>query len=87
MNIAEIESRIKEMVVERLFLKVAPEEANIPTAITGAKRDIVLMNAGAGLFIAGKAESMKDGVRLAAELIDSGKALEKIKEMIEVSNG
>ena len=55
--------------------------------ITGAKRDIVLMNAGAGLFIAGKAESMKDGVRLAAELIDSGKALEKIKEMIEVSNG
>ena len=55
--------------------------------ITGAKRDIVLMNAGAGLFIAGKAESMKDGVRLAAELIDSGKALEKIKEMVEVSNG
>ena len=55
--------------------------------ITGAKRDIVLMNAGAGLFIAGKAESLKDGVRLAAELIDSGKALEKIKEMIEVSNG
>ena len=55
--------------------------------ITGAKRDIVLMNAGAGLFIAGKAESIQDGVRLAAELIDSGKALEKIKEMIEVSNG
>ncbi len=55
--------------------------------ITGAKRDIVLMNAGAGLFIAGKAESLKDGVRLAAELIDSGKALEKIKEMVEVSNG
>ena len=55
--------------------------------ITGAKRDIVLMNAGAGLFIAGKAETMQDGVRLAAELIDSSKALEKIKEMIEVSNG
>ena len=55
--------------------------------ITGAKRDIVLMNAGAGLFIAGKAESIQAGVRLAAELIDSGKALEKIKEMIEVSNG
>ena len=55
--------------------------------ITGAKRDIVLMNAGAGLFIAGKAESIQAGVRLAAELIDSGKALEKIREMIEVSNG
>ena len=55
--------------------------------ITGAKRDIVLMNAGAGLFVAGKAESIGDGVRLAAELIDSGKALAKIGEMVEVSNG
>jgi len=55
--------------------------------ITGAKRDIVLMNAGAGLFVAGKAESIEDGVRLAAELIDSGKALAKIGEMVEVSNG
>lgn len=55
--------------------------------ITGAKRDIVLMNAGAGLFVAGKAESIEDGVRLAAELVDSGKALAKIGEMVEVSNG
>ena len=55
--------------------------------ITGAKRDIVLMNAGAGLYVAGKAESIEDGVRLAAELIDSGKALAKIGEMVEVSNG
>ena len=55
--------------------------------ITGAKRDIVLMNAGAGLFVAGKAESIEDGVRLAADLIDSGKALAKIGEMVEVSNG
>ena len=55
--------------------------------ITGAKRDIVLMNAGAGLYVAGKAESIEDGVRLAAELIDSGKAVKKIDEMAEVSNG
>ena len=55
--------------------------------ITGAKRDIVLLNAGAALFCAGAAESIQDGVSLAAEMIDSGKALKKIDEMIEVSNG
>lgn len=54
--------------------------------ITGAKRDIVLMNAGAGLFIAGKADSMAAGVKLAAELIDSGAASKKIDEFILVSN-
>ena len=55
-------------------------------AITGAKRDIVLMNAGAGLFIAGKADSMAKGVKLAGELIDSGAALAKVEDMIRVSN-
>ena len=40
----------------------------------GAKRNAVLLNAGAALYIAGKAESMADGVKLAGELIDSGKA-------------
>ena len=44
------------------------------------------MNAGAALYIAGKAETMKDGVALAGELIDSGKALETLKKLIEVSN-
>ena len=53
--------------------------------ITGAKRDIVLMNAGAGLFIAGKAESMSDGVKLASNLIDSGAAAKKLEEIIRLS--
>ncbi|MBP3879625.1 MAG: anthranilate phosphoribosyltransferase, partial [Lachnospiraceae bacterium] len=52
----------------------------------GCKRDAVLMNAGASLYIAGKADSMKDGIALAAELIDSGKAYETLQKMIEVSN-
>ena len=52
----------------------------------GVKRDAVLLNAGAALYIGGKAESMKDGVALAAELIDSGKALETLEKLIEVSN-
>ena len=40
----------------------------------GHKRNAVLLNAGAALYIAGKAESFKDGIELAKELIDSGKA-------------
>ena len=50
------------------------------------KRDAVLMNAGASLYIGGKAGSMKDGVALAAEIIDSGKALETLNKLIEASN-
>ena len=52
----------------------------------GAKRDAVLLNAGASLYIGGKAESFKDGVKLAADIIDSGKALEVLNKFIEVSN-
>lgn len=52
----------------------------------GPKRDAVLMNAGASLYITGKADTFKDGIALAAELIDSGKATETLKKIIEVSN-
>lgn len=52
----------------------------------GAKRDATLLNAGASLYIGGKAQSMKEGIALAAELIDSGKAYEVLEKLIEVSN-
>ena len=52
----------------------------------GPRRDAVLLNAGAALTIGGKAESMKEGVALAAELIDSGKAMQTLQALIEVSN-
>ena len=52
----------------------------------GPKRNAVLMNAGASLYIYGKAESLKEGVELAAEIIDSGKALETLEKFIEISN-
>ena len=52
----------------------------------GHKRNAVLMNAGASLYIAGKAESMKDGISLAGEIIDSEKALDTLKTFVEVSN-
>jgi anthranilate phosphoribosyltransferase len=52
----------------------------------GPKRDAVLMNAGAALYINDKAESLAEGIKLAAELIDSGKATEVLEKFIEVSN-
>ncbi len=66
------------------------ENAQITLAILkgekGHKRNAVLMNAGAALYIGGKAGSMKEGIALGAELIDSGKALETLGKLIEVSN-
>lgn len=51
----------------------------------GAKRNAVLLNAGAALYIAGKAESMADGVKLAGELIDSGKATNVLERFVAES--
>ena len=66
------------------------ENAEITKAILsgekGPKRDAVLMNAGAALYIGGKAESLAEGVRLAAEIIDSGKAMTTLEKLISVSN-
>ncbi|MBR6091023.1 MAG: anthranilate phosphoribosyltransferase [Anaerolineaceae bacterium] len=68
-----------------------PEEnAEITRAILkgqkGHKRDAVLMNAGASLYIGGKAESIKDGISLAGQILDSGKAMSVLESLIEVSN-
>lgn len=52
----------------------------------GAKRDIVLLNAGATLYVGGVAESIEAGVKLAAEAIDSGTAYAKLLELAKVSN-
>ena len=52
----------------------------------GPKRDCVLLNAGAGLYIGGAASSMEEGIKLAAELIDSGKAYAKLEEVIKDTN-
>lgn len=66
------------------------ENARITRAVLGGerghKRNAVLMNAGAALLIGGKAGSMKEGIALAAEIIDSGKALETLEKLITVSN-
>lgn len=53
--------------------------------ITGAKRNIVLMNAGCALYAGKAAESIEEGVKLAAQLIDSGAALKTLEKVVEVS--
>lgn len=69
----------------------SPEEnAQITRAIldgeTGAKRDAVLMNSGAALYVAGVVPTMEEGIRLATEMIDSGKAKEKLNAFVRESN-
>jgi len=54
--------------------------------IKGAKRDIVLLNSGCALYICGKCDSIEEGVKTAAEMIDSGKALKKLEELVELTN-
>ncbi len=52
----------------------------------GAKRNAVLLNAGAGLYIGGKADTFREGVELAASLIDGGQAKQKLEDFIKESN-
>ncbi len=52
----------------------------------GCRRDTVLMNAGAAIYISDKAESLEEGIKMAGELIDNGKALEAMNKFIEISS-
>jgi anthranilate phosphoribosyltransferase len=53
---------------------------------TGPYRDIVLLNAGAALLVAGKAERLQDGVRIAAEVIDNRHARHTLDRLVEITN-
>lgn len=57
------------------------------SGVPGAYRDTVLMNAGAGLVVAGKAETLAEGIAQAAGAIDSGRAAGVLDRLIKVSNG
>jgi anthranilate phosphoribosyltransferase len=52
----------------------------------GPARDVVLLNSGAALYVGGSAASIQDGMRLAAESIDSGKAREKLEQLARLTN-
>lgn len=75
---------------EELTGGTSDENAAITKAVLageqGARRTAVVLNAGAGLYVAGKADSIEAGVRLAEELIDSGKAEKKLEEFVKYSN-
>ena len=67
------------------------ENAEITKAILkgeekGPKRQAVCLKAGTALYIAGKAASIEEGVKLAESLIDSGAALKKLEEFVEETN-
>lgn len=53
----------------------------------GAARDIVLLNAGAAIYVAGVSDTLENGVKKAAETIASGAAKEKLRQLVKVSNG
>ena len=52
----------------------------------GAKRNAVLLNAGAAIYVAGKADSIDSGIKIAKDMIDSGKAKAQLERFIEQSN-
>ena len=66
------------------------ENAEIVRAVLGGekgpRRDAVLLNAGAALYIGGKAECLEQGIALAAKIIDAGKALDTLREFARISN-
>lgn len=69
---------------------VPAENANIVRSILngekGHRRNAVLMNAGAALYIGEKAGSLEEGIKLAEQLIDSGNAAKTLETLISLSN-
>lgn len=51
----------------------------------GPRRDVVVLNAGVALFIAGRANTIEDGIAMAASAIDSGAARQRLQQMVEAS--
>jgi anthranilate phosphoribosyltransferase len=75
----------------RLLGSTAQENATITRAIlsgsaTPEQNDVVLFNAGAALYIADHAGSIEDGIKLAREAIAQGKALQKLDQLVALSN-
>jgi len=66
------------------------ENADIALSILngekGARRDFVLINAGAVIYVSGYAESIRDGIIMAEESIDSGRAMEVLNNLVEITN-
>lgn len=81
---------LKRSPLEEVLGGDGKENAEITRAILsgterGAKRDIAVLNAALGIYVGGKAEDIAEGVKLAEELIDNGRALEKLNKFAELS--
>jgi anthranilate phosphoribosyltransferase len=75
----------KEIVVESTADSAAAIKAVLEGREKGAKREVILLNAGAAIYANNRAKGIKEGVEMAAASIDSGKAMEKLNELIRES--
>ncbi len=76
----------KEKLVGGDAQKNAEIAKDILSGKTGAERDIVLLNSGVVLYLSGKAQSIEDGIELARNTIDSGKAMRQLENLIAATN-
>ena len=76
--------------LEELHGGNADQSAAIVTAVLEGKknaaRDVVLLNSGAALYVSGKAATIRDGIDIAVDSIDSGKARQKLSQLVEMTN-
>jgi anthranilate phosphoribosyltransferase len=81
---------VKKATLDDIRGGTAEESAEIVRSVLsgeeGPRRDIVLVKPSAGLMVVDRAKSFKEGIKLAAESIDSGKALEKLEQLIKITN-
>ena len=90
-TISPTEVGLKEYPEEEIKAKDQKESARSIKEIfdgkeQGAKREIILLNAGAAIYANGKAQSIKEGIKIARKAIDSGKAKEKLEQLVKESN-
>lgn len=91
MEVTPEEFGVQRTTPEELAGSYPPEAAQELVALLegkqGPKRDIVLLNAAAAIYVGGKADSIGDGLELARESIDEGAARRKLRAMIQFSQG
>jgi anthranilate phosphoribosyltransferase len=76
---------IKDLLGDDAATNAAILRGVLSGSVTDSKRDVVLLNGGAALYAGGAASDLKDGIKLAKDSIDSGKALEKLDALIAYS--
>ncbi len=75
---------LEDLLVEGLEGSVAAIRS-VLDGETGPRRDMVLLNAGAAIYVGGKADTLRDGLRAAADSVDSGGAKEALQRLVELS--